>query len=685
MKARQYELSFLFMSLVLFITSLHLNAQVTIGSHITPNNGALLDLKEEYTEGGEANAKKGLGLPRVKITEKYSLKDVIEGYESLPDADKKNLSTSHIGLVVYNMNQFVYEQCYTSQSGVMVWSGDDGWQNILKYSGEYQGDLASRRSDSLALVNIYNSTGGANWSASKKKNWLTDKPLHEWSGVVIEKNTDGTSKLCGRVIELNLMNGNLTGTIPDDIWDLTALNALKLSYNYVSIALSEGLPKLKDLEVLYLSKITLSEGKIPTSIGQLTKLRFLAINDNAGSLAGSTIPIEITNLKNLEEMVLDKNNLAGAIPLKIVNLTKLSLLNLEWNKLTGSIPEDIGKLTNMVRLNLSHNQLSGTIPASVGELKKVYAIYFNHNQLAGEIPKEIGNMTALKDIHLTKNQLTSISLQLGMNAANNALSITTFYADSNKIANLPKELALMPNLELIDLGVNDINHAIPVEIAKISKLKYLLLNENKITGSIPVELGSRSELLNIKLNNNLLTGGIPQELGNAPKLSHLNLNFNMGIKGELPASLGNIQTLTNLEVAQCGLVGTIPSRFANLTNLKVFNASQNDFTGSLPTFFVDLPNLITLKLHYCKFEGEIPTVYNNLKNINNTRFELEIHSNRLSGDVPINIISLVNRQPSLSQATEDNPIRATICPQYREDGTVSNKPFNNFDACMSKP
>lgn len=55
--------------------------------------------------------------------------------------------------------------------------------------------------DRRALIDFYLATNGAAWK--KSSNWNTDKPLSEWYGVV----TDDT----GRVLELRLMNNNLTG------------------------------------------------------------------------------------------------------------------------------------------------------------------------------------------------------------------------------------------------------------------------------------------------------------------------------------------------------------------------------------------------------------------------------------------------------------------------------------------
>ena len=56
-------------------------------------------------------------------------------------------------------------------------------------------------SDRDILVALYEATGGPSWTDSE--NWLTDRPLGEWSQVGVDGN--------GRVIGLHLSTNNLEG------------------------------------------------------------------------------------------------------------------------------------------------------------------------------------------------------------------------------------------------------------------------------------------------------------------------------------------------------------------------------------------------------------------------------------------------------------------------------------------
>ena len=83
-------------------------------------------------------------------------------------------------------------------------------------------DHAGIEKDRGALIALYNATtDGYTWS--NKTNWLSDKPLNEWFGV--------TTNAQGRVVQLDLENNQLSGSIPTELGNLKYLTYLALEEN----------------------------------------------------------------------------------------------------------------------------------------------------------------------------------------------------------------------------------------------------------------------------------------------------------------------------------------------------------------------------------------------------------------------------------------------------------------------
>ena len=99
-------------------------------------------------------------------------------------------------------------------------------------------------------------------------------------------------------------------------------------------------------------------GTIPDEIGNLTELKQLGLKSN--NFNGG-IPESIGDLINLTQLSLGNDSLSGNIPESIGKLKKLTFLDLSHNQLSGSIPEAIGELTALRTFFADSNNLSGTI------------------------------------------------------------------------------------------------------------------------------------------------------------------------------------------------------------------------------------------------------------------------------------------------------------------------------------
>src|SRR6266498_5007942 len=122
--------------------------------------------------------------------------------------------------------------------------------------------------DSLALVDLYNSTNGPNWN--NHTNWLTKNPVSTWYGVTIKNK---------RVTQIVLPMNNLTGSLPSSLSDLISLNHLELQKNQLIGSIPSSLGNLTNLGFIELADNQLSGG-IPSSFGNLTNLGFLELTNN---------------------------------------------------------------------------------------------------------------------------------------------------------------------------------------------------------------------------------------------------------------------------------------------------------------------------------------------------------------------------------------------------------------------
>ncbi len=256
--------------------------------------------------------------------------------------DGANISGATSDSYVISNAQFADEGAYTCRITNALVPG----LTLTSYPFNVSLTSLATEQDSLALVDLYNSTDGPNWAEPYKSDWLSG-PISGWPGLLFT---------AGRVTYLSLANANLTGTIPAAVGDLTELTKLNLYNNNLT-------------------------GPIPAAIGNLTALI---------------------------ELDLSLNELSGSIPSMIGNWTSLTWLYLGGNQLSGSIPAELGNLTNMTYLWLFDNQLSGTIPAEIGDCSSLTSLYLYNNQLEGAVPYEVTFLSQLKDLHVQDNRLEDL-------------------------------------------------------------------------------------------------------------------------------------------------------------------------------------------------------------------------------------------------------------------------------------
>ncbi|MBN2000343.1 PKD domain-containing protein [candidate division KSB1 bacterium] len=346
------------------------------------------------------------------------------------------------------------------------------------------GDIASCVSDSLALVALYHSTNGPAWT--DHTNWLTG-PVDTWHGIEIEN--------C-RVKGVRLGINNLTGTLPPEIGDLTAMEVLYLRDNAIEGTIPPELGKCQASIYIDISN-NLITGPIPPELGQLSNCTDLIIE---GCELIGTIPPEIGDLGLLEHLSFGRNNLVGTIPLTIYDMPELQVLNLASNSLTGEIPPEIAHLTQLQNLRLFGNDFSGPLPDELFDLSELRHLWLSDNHFSGPIPVRMADLTDLLNLYLYSNEFSGpIPDEIYKLTELRSLIL----ANNQLIGGISPEIENLVNLEDLRIEMNDFHGEIPDEITALHALEIFNLHHNRFN-ELP-DLSALSALSFLRIHDNQFT------------------------------------------------------------------------------------------------------------------------------------------------------------------------------------
>ncbi|KAB2622250.1 LRR receptor-like serine/threonine-protein kinase [Pyrus ussuriensis x Pyrus communis] len=486
--------------------------------------------------------------------------------------------------------------------------------------------------------------------------WNDSVHFCTWVGVTCNHSTK-------RVLNLNLPDQNLAGSLPPSIGNLSYLTSINLGSNSFRGEIPQEIGRLQSLHVLNLSHNSFS-GKIPTNLSQCTQLKTLEFRYN--ELTGS-IPKQLSSLLKLKRLVLYTNNLTGTIPSWIGNFSSLRLLDFAANNFQGSIPNALGRLTRLQEFAFEGNKLSGIIPASIYNISSIYLFGVSSNQLHGELPTNLGlTLPNLKEFVCSDNQFTGIIPVSLSNAsrlqvidfATNGLtgtipgenlgtlrSLVTLNLNHNRLGsgkagdlNFLKFLANCTSLEWLSLSRNQFGGELPVSMSNLSTtLRNLFLGTNLIHGSIPLGIGNLVNLALVGMDNNYFSGSVPEEIGRLQKLNELYLDGNT-FSGPIPSSLGNMTSLTKLFLEENRFLGNIPPSLGDCHNLLLLNLSVNNLTGSIPKEIFGLSSLsISLTMSDNQLTGPLPSEVGLLVHL----VELDLSRNNLSAEIPTSLGSCI--------------------------------------------
>jgi hypothetical protein len=218
-------------------------------------------------------------------------------------------------------------------------------------------------------------------------------------------------------------------------------------------------------------------GTIPSSFERLTNLEVVNLNNNR--LSGSLPKAWLEEAKNLQFLVLAKNNFEGTLP-PFSRQSELRWAIFENNRFEGTLPATIFQQPALERLLLSGNRLNGTIPQTIIALGDLQLFHASGNEFSGTIPANFGLLDQLGELRLDGNQF---------------------------IGSIPSELGNLDGLRMLDLSANQLTGSLPEELGGLD-IETLNVASNGLTGDIPASFAEFNSLSIFSLQNTNITGGL---------------------------------------------------------------------------------------------------------------------------------------------------------------------------------
>ena len=496
-------------------------------------------------------------------------------------------------LVALGITNNAYPQINKSGStvGFPAFGGPGGGDQLLKPPVQKGSCYGDTRTDLTILTDFFNAIG-----RPKLSGWLKDPNIANWEGLTIRNN---------RVVGLILPQKNLSGVLPANFQNLTALEALDLSNN-PSISGILNISCMASLRDVNMSNTGIgsfvANGSTNNFYPQLSSLQL----QNNSSLNGT---VDISQMLEIETLDASNTSLSqieiNPSGTMYANLATFKLFN---SALTGTLdfahmPElrDVDVSNNqfdelllnpnigyssVVDFNIANNQFHGaldirdfsraeTILASNNNFLVVqintqsnnYYRYLkildlsDNSRLDGTI--NISQMNVLETLRVTSTEIT------GFTAGGNT-SLKYLYLHSNADLRGVLDITSMINLITVDAHHSGFQTIATSNTASYVNLRTLNLSQNALMGSVDISQMSKLQTFDISSNQiENLMGGI-----NFGFLSSVNLANNLLTFDDL-AQINNLSSIGNALYAPQAMVGASSSLQVDAGNPFSFDATTD--------------------------------------------------------------------------------------------------------------
>lgn len=460
----------------------------------------------------------------------------------------------------------------------------------------------TRETDSLALIKMSEALNMQVW----RNQWEYRQPMETWAGVKLEE-VRGEM----RVVELEMNDYSMYGTIPLELGRLRELRLLKMSGRNLSGGIPSTFSSLRNLSTVDIQFSDRDKFFVPENMGNMLSLKSL-------SLGGINIFYfeNLYKLPELEEFIC--SGVSGELKEGISGLEKLKVLDLSMSTVE-KLPQDIGGMKSLEELDISYCSDLSSLPESFGELQAFKTLKIRSSGLK-TLPSNIGNIPTLEAFALNNcDQLETLPESFSKIPFTGELTLS----GCSSLKALPEGIGEMRGITKLNLSSCKSLVTLPVDMGE-----YIVdLNLNSCTNitELPTSLSEMKQLKVLNLSSTGITS-LPESFGDMGALEEL--TFNSSKLTSLPASMGNLSSLKKWTM-------TYPSSESilcdgeilnKLTSLEVINVAKCTFDNAGLDWLEKMKNLTSLKINQSKMGGEI-----NWSNLPSSLTSLDLSENNITG------------------------------------------------------
>ncbi|TVU48803.1 hypothetical protein EJB05_00078, partial [Eragrostis curvula] len=284
---------------------------------------------------------------------------------------------------------------------------------------------------------------------------------------------------------------------------------------------------------------------------------------------------------------------------------------------------------NVTVIDVTSWRLVGRLPPGVCDaLPALRELRLAFNDIRGGFPSGVLNCTFLEVLNVSFSSVSGAVPDLSPMRSLRVLDM------SNNLFTgaFPTSIGNVTTLEVVNFNENpgfDVWRPPETAFTALKNLRVLILSTSSMRGGVPAWLGNMTSLTDLELSGNYLTGRIPKELGRLPNLQLLELYYNL-LEGEIPEELGNLTRLTDIDLSENRLSGGVPASLCALPELRVVQLYTNRLSGPIPAALGNSTQLRILSVYRNQLTGELPGDLGKYSPLN----VIEVSENQLTGPLP---------------------------------------------------